>query len=374
MAKSVKKSVATSEKSSVYCVIMAGGIGSRFWPMSTAQKPKQFLDVLGIGKTLIQMTFERLIQTSPIENIYIVTNESYFSIVKEQLPLLSDSQILTEPERKNTAPCVAYAAAKIMSMDENAKLIIAPADHLILKEEKFTETVKIALKKAELDRLVTIGIKPSRPDTGYGYIEFDEEGDIMAGDVKQVKHFTEKPNKEVAELFLKAGNYYWNAGIFVWKASTILTSLKKFNPELHELFAGDLSFYNTENEQKRVNQIFRACEDISIDYAVMEKTKIADVVLASFDWSDLGTWGSVYNHLEKDYNGNAVIGEHVYMINSSNCIVNLPNHKLALIEGLNNHIVIESDNMLMILNKDDEQNLKKYVIPMAEKSPQFFEK
>lgn len=374
MTKTESKSKLNAENSSVYCVIMAGGIGSRFWPMSTAQKPKQFLDVLGIGKTLIQMTYERLILTSPKENIYVVTNESYFSLVKEQLPHLSDSQILTEPERKNTAPCVAYAAAKIYAMDENAKLVIAPADHLILKEEKFTETVKIALKKAELDRLVTIGIKPTRPDTGYGYIQFSEDGDIMAGDVKPVKHFTEKPDKEVAELFLKSGNYYWNAGIFVWKASVILDALKKFSPDLHQLFAKDLSFYNTENEQKRINQIFRSCEDISIDYAVMEKTKIADVVLASFDWSDLGTWGSLYTHLEKDYNGNAVIGEHVYMINSTNCIVNLPNHKLALIEGLDNHIVIESENMLMILNKNDEQNLKKYVVPMQENSPMFFGK
>ena len=358
-----------------YCIIMAGGIGSRFWPMSTPQKPKQFLDVLGIGKSLLQMTFERLTKIAPETQIYIMTNEGYVDLVKEQLPMISRSQILTEPKRKNTAPCIAYAASKIHSMNPNATLIVAPSDHLILKEDKFTEIVEIAIKTAnQNNRLVTLGIKPTRPDTGYGYIEFTEKGDILGGQVREVKHFTEKPEREVAELFLKSGNYYWNSGIFVWTAKTILDALKKFKPELLGLFSEENGFYNTSNEQTSINHCFEVCEDISIDFSVMENAKNVDVVLANFDWSDLGTWGSVYTHLDKDYNGNAVIGDNVYMINSSNCIVNLPNSKLALIEGLNNHIVVESDNMLMILHKNDEQNLKKYMSPMEESSPSFFKK
>ena len=356
-----------------YCIIMAGGVGSRFWPMSTPQCPKQFLDVLGIGKSLIQMTYERLLHIAPKENIYVVTNECYSELVQNQLPDLTKNQILTEPVRKNTAPCIAYASAKIYALNKNATLVIAPSDHLILKEEKFVATVNIAIEDANSDeRLVTLGIKPTRPDTGYGYIEFSEDKEISAGQVTEVKHFREKPSKEMAELFLKSGNYYWNSGIFIWKAQSILNSLEKFKPELYQLFAGDLSFYNTDKEQENINRCFEECEDISIDFAVMENAKNTDVVLANFDWSDLGTWGSLYTHLEKDFNGNAVIGDNVHIMNSTNCIVNLPNNKLALIEGLDNHIVVESDNMLMILNKNDEQNLKKYMIPMAEKSPEFF--
>lgn len=358
-----------------YCVIMAGGIGSRFWPMSTVQRPKQFLDVLGIGKSLLRMTYERMLLISPNENIYIMTNAMYKGLVKEQLPELSDDQILCEPERKNTAPCITYAAAKISALNPNATLVVAPSDHLILKEDKFATIVETAIKQAnKYERLVTLGIKPTRPDTGYGYIEFIEDGDILPGQVKGVKHFTEKPNRELAEIFLKSGNYYWNSGIFVWSAATILNALEKFRPALYTIFTEGAANYNTEKEQEYVNACFAACEDISIDYAVMENAKNVDVVLATFDWSDLGTWGSLYTHLEKDYNGNAVIGENVHMINSENCIVNLPNEKLALIQGLQNYIIVESDNMLMILNQHDEQNLKKYMAPMEEKSPQFFPK
>ena len=356
-----------------YCVIMAGGVGSRFWPMSTPQKPKQFLDVLGIGKSLLQMTFERLCNIAPKENIFIVTNEGYVDLVKEQLPSIEINRILTEPKRKNTAPCIAYAAAKIYDLNPNATLVVAPSDHLILKEEKFTAIINIAIQQANSnERLVTLGIQPSRPDTGYGYIEFEEVGDMIGGEVKEVKHFREKPNKELAEIFVKAGNFYWNSGIFIWKASSILNALKKFNNSLYELFSPENGFYNTDNEQEKVNQCFHVCEDISIDFAVMENAKNVDVVLANFDWSDLGTWGSLYTHLDKDYNGNAVIGEHVHMINSSNCIVNLPSNKLALIEGMNNYIIVESDNMLMILNKSDEQNIKEYMFALKEKSPTLF--
>jgi mannose-1-phosphate guanylyltransferase len=352
---------------------MAGGVGSRFWPMSTPQKPKQFLDVLGIGKSLIQMTYERLLHIAPKENIFILTNANYADIVKQQLPDLTYGQILTEPKRKNTAPCIAYAAAKIMALNSEATLIISPADHLIVKEYRFTEIVNTAIDRANEDeRLVTLGIQPSRPDTGYGYIEFSAEKKVKAGEVTEVIQFREKPDLKTAEGFLQSGNFYWNSGIFVWKAKSILNSLKAFQPALHSLFAGDMTFYNTEKEQEKVNACFEACEDISIDFAVMEHAKNTDVVLADFDWSDLGTWGSLNTHLKKDENNNAIIGKHAHLFNSSNCMVNIPENKLVLLDGLNDYIVVESENMLMILKSENEQELKNYLKVLETKSPEFF--
>jgi mannose-1-phosphate guanylyltransferase len=342
---------------------MAGGVGSRFWPLSVPEKPKQFLDVLGIGKSLLQMTFERLQNTSPSHQIYIVTNELYLDLVKEQLPNLPIENILCEPKRKNTAPCIAYAASKIYTINPEANLVIAPSDHLILKEERFNKIIKTALTQAEKEeRLVTLGIKPTRPDTGYGYIEFVEKGDIISGEVRAVKHFAEKPNKELAEIFLKSGNYYWNSGIFIWKAKTIINALKKFKPELINLFGPENGFYGTADEISRIQHAFEVCEDISIDFAVMENAKNVDVVLANFDWSDLGTWGSLNNHLEKDYNNNAVIGgQEIHLIHSSNCIVNLPKDKVAIIDSMHDYVIVEDGNRLMILNLKNEQNLKKYL-------------
>jgi len=345
-----------------YAVIMAGGVGSRFWPMSIEECPKQFLDVLGIGKTLIQLTYERLCNVVPKENIYIVTNEQYVELVKSQLPALNSGQILTEPERKNTAPCIAYAAAKIYALNHNANLIVAPSDHLILKEDKFVKIINTAIKRAEKeDRILTLGIKPTRPDTGYGYIQFHQDGDLMPGQISKVKQFTEKPNREMAEIFLKSGDYYWNSGIFIWKAKTILKALRKFKPDLHELFCDNFEIYNTPGEYEYVNNAFRKCESISIDFAVMENAKNVDVILADFDWSDLGTWGSLFDHLEKDVNGNSIKGENTHVFNSTNCLINLPNNRHAIIQGLENQIVVESGDRLLILDKKDEQNLKKYL-------------
>lgn len=354
-------------KSNKFAVIMAGGVGSRFWPLSTPEHPKQFLDVLGIGKSLIQMTFERLSKIVPAENIFVVTNQIYRDLVKDQLPDLSEEAILTEPQRKNTAPCIAYAASKIYAINKEANLIVAPSDHLILQEEKFVRIVDVALNEAEsTDCLVTLGIKPNRPDTGYGYIQFYQNGDLIPGSVCEVKQFMEKPNKELAELFLKSGDYYWNSGIFVWKAATILEALKKFKPDLYSLFASDFSLYNSPQEQEFVNTCFEKCEDISIDFAVMENAKNVKVVLADFDWSDLGTWGSVYSHLEKDFNGNAIVGGKAQLIDSHNCIVNIPTNRSALIQGLNDYIVVESNGKLLILSKKDEQKLKDYIKLMEE--------
>lgn len=342
---------------------MAGGIGSRFWPLSVPEKPKQFLDVLGIGKSLLQMTFERLNQISPVEQIFIVTNQLYFDLVKEQLTDLPVENILCEPLRKNTAPCIAYAASKIYHLNKDANLVIAPSDHLILKEDLFLKIIETAVQQSVSgDRLVTLGIKPTRPDTGYGYIEFVDKGDIIPGQVREVKHFAEKPTRELAEIFLKSGNYYWNSGIFIWRAEVILSALKKFKPELYELFSVEKGFYNTAEEKSCILRAFETCEDISIDFAVMENAKNVDVVLANFDWSDLGTWGSLNTHLEKDYNGNAVIGgAEVHLINSSDCIVNLPKDKVAIIDDMNGYVIVEDQNRLMILNKKNEQNLKKYL-------------
>ena len=340
---------------------MAGGIGSRFWPMSVPERPKQFLDVLGIGKSLIQMTFERLLHVSPVENIYVVTNTQYKEMVLEQLPMLKPEQVLTEPERKNTAPCIAYAAAKIHSINANANLIISPADHLIIQEQNFKSSIETAIDAASKGRIATIGIQPTRPDTGYGYIEVEQTDDIKANDVMEVKQFREKPNLATANEFLASGNFYWNSGIFIWKSSTVLDALKTFQPALFDLFGSNLDMYKGNDEQDHVNHAFSVCEDISIDFAVMEHAKNIDVVLANFDWSDLGTWGSLDLHLNKDDNNNALVGDGVHTFNSKNCIINIPNGKTAVIDGLDGYIVIQSDDKLMILQKENEQELKQYL-------------
>jgi mannose-1-phosphate guanylyltransferase len=356
-----------------YCVIMAGGIGSRFWPLSTSARPKQFLDVLGIGKSLIRMTYERMLLVAPPENIFVITNLQYVQLVKTQLPELTDLQIMAEPQRKNTAPCIAYATAKIFQLNPNANLVVAPSDHLILQESKFERITKIALHQAEKeDCLVTLGIKPTRSETGYGYIQFHGCGDIVAGAICDVRKFTEKPSKELAELFLKSGDYYWNSGIFVWRATTILNAIQRFRPDLYSLFLSDTSAYFTDKEPSFVENCFEQCEDISIDFAVMESAKNVKLVLSDFDWSDLGTWGSLYEHKEKDVYGNALIGGNARMIDSHNCIVSLPSGKLALIQGLNNHIVVESENVMLILSKNDEQKLKDYLKALKEDFPDYF--
>ncbi len=350
-----------------FAVIMAGGIGSRFWPMSQESHPKQFLDVLGIGKTLIQMTYDRLRKLVPDEQIYVVTNAIYADLVKSQIGI-PDAQILTEPMRKNTAACIAYASHKIYNLNPNANLIVAPSDHLIMNEDRFIDIVNVGLKTAENEgTLVTLGIKPSRPDTGYGYIQFEDGRDILMGEVRNVRQFMEKPNRELAEIFLKSGDYYWNSGIFIWKASIIIESLQKFKPKLNALFVSKGADYNTPKEQDFINQAFYACEDISIDFAVLENAKNVQVVLANFGWSDLGTWVSLYTHLERDVEGNAVIGDRVHLFESENCIVNLPDGKTALLQGLQDYIVVEAHGILMVVKKDHEQRIKDYLKEIKKK-------
>lgn len=339
---------------------MAGGVGSRFWPMSRPEMPKQFLDVLGVGKTLIQMTYERLLGSTPKQNIYIVTNANYTELVKQQLPDIKEHQILKEPVRRNTAPCIAYAAHKIYQENPEANLVVAASDHLITDNRKFTRIIDIAREKADSgNHLVTLGIKPHRPDTGYGYIQFERDGDIIGGQIKQVKKFTEKPNRELAEIFLKSGDYYWNSGIFVWKAATIINAFEKFMPELNHLF-GNIA-YQSEQEQTEVNKAFEASENISIDFAVMENASNVFVVLADFDWSDLGTWGSLHDQMKKDYNGNAISGDDVHTFETKDCIIKMPTDKKVLIQGLEDFIVVDSDNTLLIMRKKDEQKIKDYL-------------
>jgi mannose-1-phosphate guanylyltransferase len=355
-------------KKNNFAVIMAGGVGSRFWPMSRENRPKQFLDVLGTGRTLIQMTIDRLKRVVPEDQIYVVTNQKYAALVKEQTGL-SDDKILTEPMRRNTAPAIAYAAHKLYALNNEANLILAASDHLILKEDAFVEIANTALEKsAKGNTIVTLGIKPSRPDTGYGYIRFENEGGVKIGEVRKVKQFMEKPKLEVAEQFLKDGDYYWNSGIFIWKAANVIASLHEFKPELNALFTSKGNDYNTPNEQAFVNEAFTKSEDISIDFAVLEKAKNVYVVLADLGWSDLGTWGSLYAHLDKDQHGNAVVGNEAYLFDSSGCIVNLPDGKVALLQGLSDYIIVESNGILMVVKKEDEQKIKNYVAEIQKKN------
>lgn len=349
-------------KENNYCVIMAGGIGSRFWPMSRTANPKQFHDILGTGSTLIQQTFERLLQICPAKNIYIVTNAAYKGLVQEQLPQIEDKQILLEPNRRNTAPCVAYANEKIRLENPNATIIVAPADHLVLKEQRFYETIATAIDQAEsTQNLVTLGIKPSRPDTGYGYIQFTDADDAVGDQVKKVKTFTEKPDIELAKEFLKSGDFYWNSGIFVWTLKSISQAFETFLPDLNELFADIANHLNTPKEEEKIADVYSVCENISIDYGIMEKAGNVNVVLSDFGWSDLGTWGSLFTHFNKDKDNNAIVGRRVVVYDSTDNMINVPKNKLTVVSGLDDFILVDTGDVLMICPKQDEQKIKQIV-------------
>jgi len=342
-----------------YVVIMAGGIGSRFWPMSTASYPKQFHDILGTGRTLIQLTVDRYEKVCPKENIFIVTNSQYKSLVKEQLPELKDEQILLEPSRKNTAPCIAYAAYKIHAINPDAKMVVAPSDHIIMKQDAFETTLETALEKASENCLITIGIKPSRPDTGYGYIQFEESDDARG--IRKVKTFTEKPNLDLAKRFLDSGDFYWNSGMFVWSAKSIISEFKCHLPELDALFSEGNESYNTDQEADFIGRIYPMCKNISIDYGIMEKADQVFVILADLGWSDLGTWGSLYTHLEQDENRNATIGKGVHTFDCNDNVIMMPEGKTVVLQGLNDYIVVESQGTLLVCKKQDEQKIKQMV-------------
>jgi mannose-1-phosphate guanylyltransferase len=346
-----------------FCVIMAGGIGARFWPMSRTSHPKQFIDILGTGETLIQQTYKRFTKIMEIDNIYIVTNEAYKSLVKDQISGISDEQILCEPARRNTAPCIAYANYRILARDPEACIVVAPSDHIILKEETFLENILSALQVAsEHDWLLTLGIRPSRPDTGYGYIQF-EEGTVYEKEphLKKVKTFTEKPDIELATTFIKFGDFLWNAGIFVWSLKSIMKAFSEFLPEINILFRKGIGQYGTPGELAFINETYGICKSISIDYGIMEKAGDVYVLAVDFGWSDLGTWGSLYENRLKDKEGNAIVGKNVMLFGSSGCIVNMPSEKLVVLEGLTDYIVVESDNVLLVCKKSDEQQIRQFV-------------
>lgn len=341
---------------------MAGGIGSRFWPMSRTSQPKQFLDILGTGETLIQQTFRRLKRICPEQNIYIVTNDIYRDLVNAQLPGLTPEQVICEPSRKNTAPCIAYANQKIALKNPNANIVVAPADHLILKEDEFVRVMNLALSYTEKnDCLVTLGITPSRPDTGYGYIQYDNNFSTPEDEIKKVKTFTEKPDLELAKQFIESGEFCWNSGMFIWSLKSIDKAFDKLLPEVNTLFKEGADKYNTAEEESFINKTYSLSKNISIDYGIMEKSTNVFVISADIGWSDLGTWGSIYTHLPQDENKNAIVGESVLMYDSSNNIVNVPKDKLVVLQGLDDFIVVESDKILLVCKKQDEQKIKEFV-------------
>ena len=343
-----------------YVAIMAGGIGSRFWPLSRTNFPKQFLDILDTGRTLIQSTYDRFALFIPKENIYVVTTNQYKSIVAEQLPDLNVDNILCEPSRKNTAPCIAYVSYKLNQLNPNANLICAPADHIILNPEGFKKTCNQALQfTAHIKALVTLGIKPTHPNTGYGYIQYDQHP--VSENVFKVKTFTEKPDKELAKTFISSGDFLWNAGIFVWQVKNIVKAFEIFLPELHEVFDAEKMNFYTEKETESIERIYPQCVNISIDYGVMEKADNVYIIPSSFGWSDLGTWASAYDNLEKDYLENAVTGDNVIIIDATKNIVHTENNKLVLLQGLDDFIVVDTHDVLLICKKDKEQEIKEYV-------------
>ena len=340
-----------------YVVIMAGGVGSRFWPYSRTKKPKQFLDVIGTGESLLQTTFDRFRNICPVENIFIVTNDSYIDLIKEQLPKISQDQILGEPFGKNTAPCIAYASYKIHQRNKNARIVVAPSDHIILKEQLFEKTILEGLDAASgNDKLITIGIKPHKPETGYGYIQFRESDDS----VKPVKTFTEKPSFELAEKFIESGDFVWNAGIFIWTSRAILDSFELHLPEIAEIFEGGVNAYYTKDEKAFIAGAYFVCKNISIDYGIMENAKNVFVILGDFGWSDLGSWPAVHEIREKDENQNVIDGD-ALVYNSTNCIIKGQKDKLIVVEDLDDYLVADCDNVLVICKKGDGQRVKDFV-------------
>lgn len=342
---------------------MAGGIGARFWPMSKTSHPKQFIDILGTGKTLLQQTFERLLKICPKENIYIVTNEIYKEMVLNQLEGISENQVLCEPMRRNTAPAIAYAAYKIKEKNPDANLVVAPSDHIILKEDIFTDVILSAINAASKnDWLLTLGITPSRPDTGYGYIQYCDTTPFPDDKrIKKVKTFTEKPNLELAMTFLLSGDFLWNSGIFVWSLKSILDAFGKYLPDVDSIFRDGSGKYNTKDETAFINRVYPVCKNISIDYGVMEKADNVYVLASDFGWSDLGTWGSLFDIRQKDDNNNAIVGKNVLTFDSKNCIVNMPEDKLVVMQGLDDFIVVEDEGILLLCRKQDEQNIREIV-------------
>jgi len=345
-----------------YCVIMAGGVGSRFWPMSRTEKPKQFIDILGTGETLLQSTFRRVSSFCRPENVIIVANARYAGLIREQLPALPEKNILSEPARRDTAPCIAYASYKIWLRDKDAVIAVLPSDHLITKEEAFRTTMESAYACAAANgKLLTLGIKPTRPDTGYGYIQFDASEQPNEHGFVKVKTFTEKPNLEMANLFVNSGEFAWNSGMFIWKANSILNAFEQYQPEIIALFKEKPDAYDTDAEQNFIDQVYATCTAISIDYGIMEHAQNVYMTSADLGWSDLGTWVSLYENSNKDKKKNVVIGKNTMLFDTRNCVVNCPNEKLVVLGSVKDLIISEYDDMLLICKMDEEQKIKHFV-------------
>ncbi|MBB2149779.1 mannose-1-phosphate guanylyltransferase [Pedobacter gandavensis] len=347
-----------------YVLIMAGGVGSRFWPKSRNHFPKQFLDILGTGRSLLQITYERFLKLCPASHIFIVTNSQYSDLVLEQLDGISPEQLICEPSRNNTAPCVAYAAFKLAALNPEANLVVAPSDHFIQYEAIFVEKILTALTyTAQHEALVTLGISPTRPDTGYGYIQYGQESEKG---IYKVEKFREKPNLSTAMEYLKEGNYLWNAGIFIWKAKSIIHALKKHASSIHDLFESGNAYYNHPEERDFIDKKYPTAPNISIDYAIMEQADNIFTIPADFGWSDLGTWASLHESADKDGSGNVISAKQINLKETQNSIIQINSDKLAVIRGLDNFIVVDDGNALLIYPKDQEQEIKEVVKTMAE--------
>jgi len=340
-----------------YAILMAGGVGSRFWPVSTAAFPKQFHDMLGAGDTLIQKTFSRLSKLIPVENILILTNEKYNDIVLEQLPMVKQEQVLLEPAMRNTAPCILYAALKIQKQNPDAIMVVAPSDHWIEQEDVFAQNLQQCFDFCEKENaLMTLGIQPTFPNTGFGYIEFDKTD---TNPIKKVNQFREKPDYETAKMFLDSGNFLWNGGIFIWSAKSVTQAFEQFQPAMNELFRKGWDSYNTASEKAFIDSNYASAENVSIDYAIMENAKNVYVLPATFDWNDLGTWGSLHEKLGKDDNNNAVVNARVILENASNNIIRTDAKKLIVIDGLDDYIIVDREDVLLIYPKSKEQDIKR---------------
>lgn len=343
-------------KNDFYAVIMAGGIGSRFWPVSTSGFPKQFHDMLGSGQSLLQKTFSRLSKGIPDKNIQVLTNESYKQLVLEQLPGMTSAQVILEPAMRNTAPCILLSALKIWKENPDALMLVAPSDHWIEDEAAFLQDVTRCFEACRTDdKLLTLGIRPSFPNTGYGYIETDS---TVATDIKKVLQFCEKPDYQKAREFVEAGNFFWNAGIFIWSVKSIINAFEQYLPEMHGLFHSGMKVLNTEAEKKFVDENYAAAENISIDYGILEKAKNVHMLEASFDWNDLGTWGALHDKLEKDENGNAVVRATPHLKDASGNMIYSSTEKLVVVDGIKDYIIVDKENVLLIYPKDKEQNIK----------------
>lgn len=345
-----------------HLVIMAGGVGSRFWPMSTTEKPKQFIDVLGVGRSLLQLTFDRFKGICSPENVWVVTNRSYKDLVLEQLPEIPVTNILCEPCRRNTAPCIAYVSWRIKSKDRNANIVVTPSDHIVTNCEEFKRVISQCLKfTSETDAIITLGMKPTRPETGYGYIQADLSSCSPRNkEIFRVDSFREKPDLETAKKYIQNKSYFWNAGIFIWSVNTIVNAFRIYQPAISKIFESLQPVYGTHKEQEEIDLRFPECENISVDYAIMEKAEEIFVCPADFGWSDLGTWGSLLVQTKKDLYGNGVIGENVSLFDTHNCIVHTLDKKKVVIQGLDGYIVADDGNKLLICKLSEEQRIKQF--------------